>query len=46
METFTSSSKEDINYAYETGATKFLIKPVTLHEMKQIADTIAEIGGR
>ena len=39
----TSSSKEDIEYAYKMGASKFLIKPVTMEQMKLTANTIAEV---
>src|SRR4051812_4953875 len=38
----TSSSKEDEKYAYEMGAYKFLIKPVTLEQMKLTASVIVE----
>jgi DNA-binding response OmpR family regulator len=38
----TSSSKEDENYAYEMGAHKFLIKPVTLEQMKHTATVIVD----
>jgi CheY-like chemotaxis protein len=39
----TSSSREDIEYAYKMGASKFLIKPVTMEQMKLTASTIADV---
>ena len=40
----TSSSKIDMDYAYEMGAEKFLIKPITLAEMKITSTTIQDIA--
>lgn len=40
----TSSSKTDMEYAYEMGADKFLIKPITLAEMKITTNTIQNIA--
>jgi len=41
----TSSSKQDKDYAYEMGASKFLIKPITMAEMRHTTNTIEEIAG-
>ena len=41
----TSSSKQDQDYAYEMGASKFLIKPITMAEMRHTTNTIEEIAG-
>ncbi|CAN5728974.1 response regulator [soil metagenome] len=40
----TSSSKTDMEYAYEMGADKFLIKPITMAEMKITTNTIQNIA--
>ncbi|MES2648061.1 MAG: response regulator [Bacteroidota bacterium] len=40
----TSSSKTDMEYAYHMGADKFLIKPITMSEMKYTTSTIFEIA--
>jgi DNA-binding response OmpR family regulator len=40
----TSSSKTDMEYAYQMGADKFLIKPITMSEMKFTTTTILEIA--
>ena len=40
----TSSVKEDMEYAYENGADKFLVKPVTLQEMKDTVSIIADLA--
>jgi DNA-binding response OmpR family regulator len=40
----TSSSKTDMEYAYHMGADKFLIKPITMSEMKFTTTTISEIA--
>jgi DNA-binding response OmpR family regulator len=42
----TSSSAEDINYAYENGANKYLIKPHTVDELKEIVKTILQLAGK
>ena len=42
----TSSSKTDMEYAYDMGADKFLIKPITFEEMKITSTTIHEIASR
>jgi len=42
----TSSSKEDINYAYEVGADQYLVKPATIEAIKQTVDTIVQLAGR
>jgi DNA-binding response OmpR family regulator len=41
----TSSATEDISYAYENGANKYLIKPHTADELKAIVKTILEVAG-
>jgi DNA-binding response OmpR family regulator len=41
----TSSSKEDIAYAYEAGADKYLIKPATLDSIKETVRTIVQLAG-
>jgi DNA-binding response OmpR family regulator len=40
----TSSAAEDITYAYENGANKYLIKPHTGDELKEIVKTITELA--
>jgi DNA-binding response OmpR family regulator len=42
----TSSATEDITYAYENGANKYLIKPHTGEELKEIVKTIMELAGK
>jgi DNA-binding response OmpR family regulator len=41
----TSSSKEDIAYAYQAGADKYLIKPATLESIKETVRTIVQLAG-
>ena len=38
----TSSSKEDVEYAYSLGANKFITKPTTLEEFNQAISIIVE----
>ncbi len=40
----TSSSKEDIAFAYKAGADKYLIKPCTLEAIQETIDTIIELA--
>lgn len=40
----TSSSRTDMEYAYDMGADKFLIKPITFDEMKTTSLTIQKIA--
>lgn len=40
----TSSSQEDIAYAYKVGATKYLVKPATVESIKETVDTIIELA--
>jgi len=40
----TSSANEDITYAYENGANKYLIKPHTGDELKEIVKTILQLA--
>jgi DNA-binding response OmpR family regulator len=42
----TSSANEDITYAYENGANKYLIKPHTGDELKEIVKAILELAGK
>jgi DNA-binding response OmpR family regulator len=41
----TSSSKEDIAFAYKAGADKYLIKPATLDSIKETVRTIVQLAG-
>jgi DNA-binding response OmpR family regulator len=41
----TSSAKEDIEFSYKNGATKFLIKPSTRQGLQDVVNTIIEITG-
>ena len=38
----TSDSQEDIDRAYDKGASTFITKPVTLGDLKQVLDCIAD----
>ncbi|MFC1596704.1 response regulator [Planctomycetota bacterium] len=38
----TSDSQEDIDRAYDKGASTFITKPVTLGDLKQVLDRIAD----
>jgi DNA-binding response OmpR family regulator len=40
----TSSSQEDIKYAYKTGADKYLIKPATIEAIRETIRTIVELA--
>lgn len=40
----TSSSQEDIRYAYKTGADKYLIKPATIEAIHETIRTIVELA--
>jgi DNA-binding response OmpR family regulator len=40
----TSSSKEDIAYAYKAGADKYLIKPATVQSIDETVRTILELA--
>jgi DNA-binding response OmpR family regulator len=42
----TSSASEDITYAYENGANKYLIKPHTGDELKEIVKAILQLAGQ
>lgn len=42
----TSSSKEDVDYAYKYGADKYLIKPATMEEIKNTVDIILQLAGK
>jgi DNA-binding response OmpR family regulator len=42
----TSSANEDITYAYENGANKYMIKPNTGDELKEIVKAILQLAGR
>lgn len=39
----TSSSKEDISFAYKAGADKYLIKPATIEAIQETIRTILEL---
>lgn len=40
----TSSSQEDIKYAYRAGADRYLIKPSTIEAIRETIQTIAELA--
>lgn len=40
----TSSSKEDIAYAYQVGADKYLVKPATVEAIRDTVNTILELA--
>lgn len=40
----TSSSKEDIAYAYQVGADKYLVKPATVEAIRETVNTIIELA--
>jgi len=40
----TSSSKDDIEYAYKYGADKYLIKPISTEGIKEMANVIVSLG--
>lgn len=40
----TSSSKEDITYAYEVGADRYLVKPATIEAINETVRTIVELA--
>lgn len=40
----TSSSREDIGYAYKVGANKYLVKPATLEAIQETVDTIVQMA--
>jgi DNA-binding response OmpR family regulator len=42
----TSSSKEDISYAYKVGADKYLVKPATLEAIHETIKTIVQLANR
>lgn len=42
----TSSSKEDISYAYDVGADKYLVKPATIEAIQETVKTIVELAKR
>lgn len=39
----TSSAKEDIEYAYKNGASKYLIKPTSISQINDTISTIIEL---
>jgi DNA-binding response OmpR family regulator len=39
----TSSAKEDIDYSYQHGADKYLLKPINLEQIKTTVDTIVAL---
>jgi len=39
----TSSAKEDIDYSYQHGADKYLLKPINLEQIKKTVDTIVAL---
>jgi CheY-like chemotaxis protein len=40
----TSSAKEDIEYSYKNGASRYLIKPTTVEGINEIVDTVVELA--
>lgn len=40
----TSSAKEDMEYAYKNGANKYLIKPVSLQQIKEMSEVIVGLA--
>ncbi len=40
----TSSSKEDIEYAYKVGADKYLVKPTTIEAIRDTIKTILQLA--
>jgi DNA-binding response OmpR family regulator len=41
----TSSAREDVEYSYQNGADKFLIKPTTLEQFKETVNAIVHLAG-
>ncbi len=39
----TSSAKEDMDYAYKNGASKFLIKPANVSQIKNMFNVVVEL---
>ncbi|MBL7712725.1 MAG: response regulator [Chitinophagaceae bacterium] len=42
----TSSAKEDIDYAYQNGADKYLIKPTSMAQVKELVDEIVRLAAK
>lgn len=42
----TSSAREDIDYAYQNGADKYLIKPTSMAQVKELVDEIVRLAGK
>ena len=42
----TSSSPDDIDYAYKNGASKYLKKPATVDDIRETVETIIELAGK
>ncbi|HEX6914351.1 MAG TPA: response regulator [Chitinophagaceae bacterium] len=42
----TSSLEADIDYAYQAGASKYLVKPATLEAITETVETILRLTGR
>jgi DNA-binding response OmpR family regulator len=42
----TSSSKEDMEYAYQNGADKYMIKPTDMAQINEMAQTVIELGNK
>lgn len=42
----TSSSKEDIEFAYKVGADKYLVKPATIEAISETVKIITELASR
>lgn len=42
----TSRAQEDIDRAYEEGANSYIVKPVSLAELKDVLDQIAQYWGK
>lgn len=42
----TSSAKDDIEYAYQNGADKYLIKPRNIEQIKEMVAEIVRLGSK
>jgi DNA-binding response OmpR family regulator len=42
----TSSSREDISYAYRVGADKYLVKPATIEAIRETVKVVVELANK
>ncbi|MBC7905081.1 MAG: response regulator [Gemmatimonadaceae bacterium] len=42
----TSSSKEDIDFAYKSGADNYIVKPTSIEEIQNTVHAIVELGNK